>query len=434
MTTERRLSGDLPTILGDLARGPYPDYIDDVLTTTAQLRQRPAWTFPERWLPMVEIARQPVLAPRLPWRSVAMAMLLMALLLAAVAMFVGSQTRVPAPFGPARNGLVAYEAGGDIFTADPVTGEASPILTGPETDVGPRFSLDGTRIVFERKIDFARGQLYTVRSDGTDLRLLTPEPLTLAPGDYGRAWEKYEFSPDGQAVLVATLADGVPGIAIAQTDGTGVRHLDVGMAASEPSFRPPDGAEILFVGRGSMGRGIFALDPSTADVRTIRILTPGYDLAGANWSPDGSRIAYWSWDPTAFEMTAKTHVVAADGTGDRELPSPAGAVWDAHSTWSNDGTQLFIVRGYTNDYEDVRGVVLPADGSSVGVEVAPSGSVETGCCAAWIWSPDDSKLLGRSRALRGAPVPQVVIDVATREANPALWESASDPTWQRLAP
>lgn len=434
MTTERRLSGDLPTILGDLARGPYPDYIDDVLTTTARLRQRPAWTFPERWLPMVEIARQPVLVPRLPWRSVAMAMLLIALLLAAVAMFVGSQTRVPAPFGPARNGLVAYEAGGDIFTADPVTGEATPILTGPEADVGPRFSLDGTRIVFERKIDFARGQLYTVRSDGTDLRLLTPEPLTLAPGDFGRAWEKYEFSPDGQAVLIATLAEGVPGIAIARADGSGVRHLDVGMAASEPSFRPPDGAEILFVGRGSMGRGIFALDPSGADVRTIRILTPGYDLAGANWSPDGSRIAYWSWDPTAHAMTARSHVVAADGTGDRELPSPPGAVWDAHSTWSNDGTQLFIARGYTNDYDDVRGVVIPADGSSVGVEVAPAGVIETGCCAAWLWSPDDSKLLGRSRALRGAPIPQVVIDVATREANPALWESASDPTWQRLAP
>ena len=57
-------------ILGDLAMGPYPDYIDDVLATTAQRRQRPAWTFPERWLPMVDIARQPVFAPRIPWRAI----------------------------------------------------------------------------------------------------------------------------------------------------------------------------------------------------------------------------------------------------------------------------------------------------------------------------------------------------------------------------
>jgi hypothetical protein len=113
---------------------------------------------------------------------------------------------------------------------------------------------------------------------------------------------------------------------------------------------------------------------------------------------------------------------------------PADAVWNAHATWSNDGSRLFIARGHTSDNEDVRGVVLPADGSSVGVEVAPAGMVETGCCAAWMWSPDDSKLIGRQTALRGGPLPQIVIDVASKQAAPAGWTSTSDPTWQRLAP
>jgi len=35
MTTEGRLIRDLPEILGDLAMGPYPDYIDDVLALPA---------------------------------------------------------------------------------------------------------------------------------------------------------------------------------------------------------------------------------------------------------------------------------------------------------------------------------------------------------------------------------------------------------------
>ena len=52
MTTGQRLERDLPQILGELATRPYPDYIDDVLATTARARQRPASTFPERWLPM----------------------------------------------------------------------------------------------------------------------------------------------------------------------------------------------------------------------------------------------------------------------------------------------------------------------------------------------------------------------------------------------
>jgi hypothetical protein len=45
----------------------------------------------------------------------------------------GSQRHVPAPFGPAANGSVAYEAGGDIFTADPVTGVAKALVTGQRT-------------------------------------------------------------------------------------------------------------------------------------------------------------------------------------------------------------------------------------------------------------------------------------------------------------
>jgi len=96
MTTDRRRVRDLPQILGELATGPYPDYIDDVLATTAQMRQRPAWTFPERWLPMVDIARQPVLVPRLPWRSISLAVVLLALLLAATALLVGTQPLRPA--------------------------------------------------------------------------------------------------------------------------------------------------------------------------------------------------------------------------------------------------------------------------------------------------------------------------------------------------
>jgi WD40-like Beta Propeller Repeat len=432
MTTERRLTHELPDILGDLAMGPYPDYIDNVLATTVEVRQRPAWTFPERWIPMVDVVRQPVFVPRLPWRSIVMAILLLALLLAAAAIYVGSQQRVPAPFGPARNGVIAYEAGGDIYTADPVTGAATAIVSGPEKDVGPRFSLDGRLVAFERKVDGGlKGRLYVAHSDGSRLTLVTPEPLTLAPGDVGRAWEKYEFSPDGTALLIATMTGGRSTLTIAQTDGTGVRELDVGMGASEPSFRPPGGAEILFIGTQPLNRGLFVVDLASLKVRKVLMLESVFDLAGPSWSPDGSKIAYWSWGVSSSGLDAKTHVVAADGTGDRELPSPPGAVWNAHATWSNDGTRLFIARAYTPGFGDVRGVVIPADGSNFGFEVARS--VETECCAAWMWSPDDSKLLGRSAPVLGEARQPIVIDVAARQALPAPW-APSDPTWQRLAP
>jgi Tol biopolymer transport system component len=358
-------------------------------------------------------------------------MLLFALLLAAVAIYLGSQQRVPPPFGPARNGVIAYAEGGDLYVADPVTRTASAIVTGPEEDDGPRFSLDGTLVAFERKVNSgAASQIYVARTDGSNLTLVTQEPLLLAPGDVGRAWEKYEFSPDGKALLIATNSNGYATLTIAQTDGTGVRQLDVGMAASEPSFRSPGGTEILFIGIDGNQRGLFAVDPTGATVRQILLLAAGFDLAGASWSPDGSHIAYWSWGgEPGKELNAATHVIASDGSADLKLPSPPGAVWNAHATWSNDGTKLFIARGYAGEFEDVRGVVIPADGSDVGIEVARS--VETECCAAWIWSPDDAQLLGRSTP-HGSTGHTTLIDIAAKRAIPAPW-GASDPTWQRLA-
>jgi Tol biopolymer transport system component len=428
MTTEGRLTRDLPEILGDLAMGPYPDYVDDVLATSATIRQRPAWTFPERWLPMVDLVRQPVFAPRVPWRSIALAVVVLLALLAASILYVGSQKHLPAPFGLARNGVIAYDAGGDIYTADPVTGTATPIITGPATDSGPRFSLDGTHIAFARLAAGGTSQIYVTRSDGTGLTVVTPTPVSLATGDVGRAWERYKFSPDGRELLIATDS----GITIARTDGSGASQLDVRMLAEEPTYRPPDGNQILFIGRGP-STGLFVLDRSTNQTRQIVSMNPGFDLAGASWSPDGSKVAYWTWNNNTEGLSAKTHVVNADGTGDRELPSPAGAVWNAHATWSNDGKRLFLARGFTPGEDDVRGFVVPADGSDVGVQIAPAGSVETACCAAWLWSPDDSELLGRPAAL-DAGEPMVILDAAGGSVRTAPWAAISDPTWQRSAP
>lgn len=385
---------------------------------------------------MVDVARQPVLVTRLPWRSIAMALVLIALILAAaVALLVGSQQRRPAPlYGPARNGLIAYEANGDIYTADSVTGAATAIVTGPEVDAAPRFSLDGTHVIFERTVRGDLRQVYVSRSDGSQLTRVTPEPVVFPAAASAK---NYEFSPDGRSILIVTSDRGVPSLSIAQIDGSGIRRLELGMEARYATFRPPAGTEILFVGgrdNDPTGHGLFAVDPMRGAVRTVVKRFAGMDLTGGTWSPDGSRILYWSWDATVAWLTARTHIISADGTGDRELPGPPGAVWNAVAAWSNDGTRIFVVRGYTGDNTSVRPAVLPADGSSVGFEIAFSGTAEAGCCSTWSWSPDDSKVLGRSASVLNQPLPQVILDPIARESRAAPWTSTSDPAWQRLAP
>ena len=107
MTTSTRLERNLPGILDDLAAGPAPEYLDDVFARTGRMRQRPGWTFPERWLPMADIARTRAFAPAPPWRLIAVALVLIALVLAALVV-VGSQRKVAPPVraGPQRRDRV----------------------------------------------------------------------------------------------------------------------------------------------------------------------------------------------------------------------------------------------------------------------------------------------------------------------------------------
>ncbi len=173
MTADQRFERDLPDLLAQLAPGPTPDYRDHVVQQTARMRQRPGWTFPERWLPMSAVTSRMAALPRVPVRFAPMvALILLVLALVAVAA-IGSRPRGPAPFGHAENGLVAYAAGGHIYTLDPATGAATALTADPGTDSAPVFSRNGERILFQRALN-GSSSLVTVRPDGSDPIAVTP--------------------------------------------------------------------------------------------------------------------------------------------------------------------------------------------------------------------------------------------------------------------
>ena len=153
---------------------------------------------------MVDIARQPILAQRLPWRVIGLGLVLLALLVALIAaLAVGGRQRLPAPFGLARNGLIACASGGAIFAVDPETGKSAAIDKGPG-DSNPRYSRDGTRLAFSRLVAGAGTSLvYVEGADGSGLIQVTPQPIP--------ASERYTFSPDGKQI--GGLLDDVVGLA-----------------------------------------------------------------------------------------------------------------------------------------------------------------------------------------------------------------------------
>jgi dipeptidyl aminopeptidase/acylaminoacyl peptidase len=400
-----------------------PEALEQALAATRQTAQRPGWSLRERWIPMTSLTLDRVGVPRLPLRNLALLAVLAALVIGAVVV-AGTRPRLPAPFGLAANGRVAYAAAGDIYTVDPLTGAAEAIVSGPEPDILPRFSRDGTRIAFVRGESGGR-RLYVVNSDGQGLANVTPglEELGASP------W--FEFSPDGASLVFLSTVDGQLTISIAGIENIGVRRLDVGMAVAEATLQPPDGSRIAFASASDAGDGLYLADVDTAGVRTLVPRRANQGIANLSWSPDGSTIAYNGWQFGPESTGPRVYLVSSDGTSQRALPPGPGSAWEGDPTWSNDGRRLTIARGYESLTGGVPAIV-GVDGGR-GVESRTQVFADE-CCPEWAWAPDDTSILVTPLAPSGERQQQLLLDPATGETRRTPWEATSIPTWQRLAP
>jgi Tol biopolymer transport system component len=414
MTTER-FENALPDLLLDLYLRPDVPYRDDLLRQTAATSQRPAWTFPERWLPMADIASRSAFAPRMPLRLLAVALLIFALLVSA-AVFVGSrQTRLPPPFGPAANGVIPYSSGGDIYVGDPITGETRLLVGGLDTDELPQFSPDGTKVAFIRAVPGTTDaiDIFVVRADGSDLRRVTPEPID--------RWEWITWTPDGRHI--AAIHDGSR-LDRFDAGGSGsVEHVADVEGMDFIQFRPPGGAEILYRALVDGKLGLFAMDADGTNVRTIVEATvPGQvdmSFSGATYSADGSQIFYERGDESGC---CRLWVVDADGTDAHEF-LPRGEAWDGQAVVSPDGTRI----AYWHVTDTGHITVVRADGTGPVIETGPRLS-DT---AHWVWSPDSSKILMFPNDVTTGKA--YLLDPAGGPWTTVAWESIGDIDWQRKA-
>jgi len=443
MTADLRPDARLPEILEELYLGRVPDYRDEVLAVAVRTRQRPAWTFPGRWLPMADIASRPAFVTAVPWRAVGLALILIAVLIAAAVAISGSpQTRVPAPFGLARNGLIAWYADGDIFTADPTTGDTTAIVTGTQEDVDPVFSPDGTRLAFGRFVPGdAKPQMDIVvtKADGTDSRVITATPI---PVDDVRI----EWAPDSRTLIVDAPGDTAIWLYDTSTKSAPtVLATDASMYLRP--YQPPDGKHILMNRRTGGMVKLIALDVATGE-ETVLADGAGDDIGAARWSADGTQVVYNSSRP-GDGASQRLHVVSADGTGERQVTDAAGVWFDIDPTWSPDGSRIAFTRYEriaTNTWA-IRPTGILDVATGVVTEVGPlprdvrkqfpsehDKDASPGEGFFLEWSPDGTSLLAFPSEGDGHPV---VIDVATGNWHTVDRVSASGipvQAWQRQAP
>src|SRR5512145_2997152 len=81
----------------DAPTSPPEHLLDDVLARTARTRRRAAWRIPERWIPMSAITSRLATPPGVPWRTIAVAAVLIALIAGALLVAGSLRNRVPPP-------------------------------------------------------------------------------------------------------------------------------------------------------------------------------------------------------------------------------------------------------------------------------------------------------------------------------------------------
>jgi Tol biopolymer transport system component len=445
MTADSRFERDLTALLEDLYLGPTPDYRREVLAVATHRRQRPSWTFPGRWLPVADIASRSALVPRVPWRMIAVALLIVALLAAATVVFVAShQTRVPPPFGFAGNGRIAYVNNGDVFLLDPMSGSTTPIITGPAADAQPVFSPDGTRLAFRRS-NPANGSpaedIVVANADGSNPIVITPTPIANGPSDI-------EWAPDSRSLLVGAPVTGEVRLYDAARAMT-PRVIAQGASFPVSPFRPADGASVMLArARGGTAFGEWTAF-SLATGKEVDLAPAFPDGGFPRWSPDGTKVVYTGALP-ANPDAPLLYVVNADGTGAHRVTSEPGIWAEFDPTWSPDGTRIAFNRAerlapgqpwtvrQTGILTVATGTIATVGPLAKDVRAANPGPLDAGAAAdeaySLDWSPNGRWLLALAQDTIAHPI---LIDTSSgdsRVLDVILAPGSVAQVWQRTAP
>jgi Tol biopolymer transport system component len=239
--------------------------------------------------------------------------------------------------------------------------------------------------------------LFLVRPDGSDKHLIATD----VPGDHAAP----DWSPDGNRIVfvVRDPPDSGGSLWSAKADGTGAAVLfDHGDRCAE-AFHPawsPDGTRLVFVCyTDDLTSTLQVLDPLSKSMHELeRVVFPEFIDSSPRWSPDGTTIAFdmlkWDRDPT--NQSPVGSLVAT-------VPAAGGAVrrvtgfdsFAAAPDWSPDGSLLAY---NTYDLGNVHGTKQPSNvylmkpdgtGNRQLTTASTDGSMRIGLPR---WSPDGTRL------------------------------------------
>lgn len=227
----------------------------------------------------------------------------------------------------------------DVFTMDPDGGGVIRLTDGAGFHTDPAYSPDGSLIAFssDRGHYPEKQGIYVMNAtDGSQVRRVTSLPAA-ASVDYAP-----RFSPDGSRLVFTREVDDASSdgaLYVVKLDGSGLRKItsarDVYPGDADWS---PDGTEIVFEASDPLTSfgGVWIVGPDGSELRIVTATASGVGsqdgFSDPVWSPDGSLILVLHGVHSDDSVQAGLATIRPDGTGLQYVGDGSGA--EHQADWS----------------------------------------------------------------------------------------------------
>lgn len=170
-----------------------------------------------------------------------------------------------------------------VFILNTATGARNVVGQYQQMTFSPRFSPDGSKLVFSVQNEGNSNIVMTDLRSGQTRQLTNDPSINTGPS----------FSPDGSQIAFESDRGGGQQIYIMGADGSSPRRISFGSGRyATPVFSPdPDNPYIAFTKNDSSGN--FVVGVMKPDGSAERIIASGYHNEGPTWAPNGRYVMYF---------------------------------------------------------------------------------------------------------------------------------------------